>query len=328
MSETKLRLYRGKYAIYERVGGVSVRRSLGTADKAEAIAMAAEARQLLKSRDKDTLPFRDLWSRYRESLGSRPAATTMKYEAVAILPVFGDLRAVAITAELCRAYVKARRDLGRKDGAIRTELNRVRACLNWSVKEGLLGRAPEIVRPPSPPPRDRHLTREEAAKLVEACAAPHMRTFVVLALTTGARMSAILELEWPQVDFVARRINLVKPGASQTAKRRAIVPMNPRCLDELQAAKARATGTHVIEFRGAPVVGIKTAFNATCRRAGLSDVSPHILRHTAAVRMAEAGRPMSEISQFLGHASTATTEKIYARYSPEYLRESASALDF
>jgi integrase len=44
--------------------------------------------------------------------------------------------------------------------------------------------------------------------------------------------------------------------------------------------------------------------------------------------MAEAGIPMPEISQFLGHANTRVTEEVYARFSPNYLRDAASALEY
>jgi len=44
--------------------------------------------------------------------------------------------------------------------------------------------------------------------------------------------------------------------------------------------------------------------------------------------MAEAGVSMSEISQYLGHSNTRVTESVYARYSPDYLKGAAKALDF
>jgi integrase len=52
-----------------------------------------------------------------------------------------------------------------------------------------------------------------------------------------------------------------------------------------------------------------------------------MLRHTAAVWMAEGGTPMSEIAQYLGHSTTLVTEKVYARYSPEYLKKAAAQLE-
>ena len=43
--------------------------------------------------------------------------------------------------------------------------------------------------------------------------------------------------------------------------------------------------------------------------------------------MAEAGHPMSEIAQYLGHADSRITERVYARYSPSHLRRAADALE-
>lgn len=54
---------------------------------------------------------------------------------------------------------------------------------------------------------------------------------------------------------------------------------------------------HVIEWAGEPVASIKTGFAAAVRAAKLTGVSPHVLRHTAAVHMAEAGLSMAEIGQ-------------------------------
>ncbi|WP_407696212.1 tyrosine-type recombinase/integrase [Sphingobium sufflavum] len=52
----------------------------------------------------------------------------------------------------------------------------------------------------------------------------------------------------------------------------------------------------------------------------------HLLRHTAAIWMAEARTPMSEIASFLGHRDTTITARVYARYSPDYLAGAAQAL--
>jgi integrase len=62
-------------------------------------------------------------------------------------------------------------------------------------------------------------------------------------------------------------------------------------------------------------------------RAGLQEVPPHVLRHTAAVWMAEAGSSMVEIAQYLGHSDSRITQKVYARFSPTFLRRSSAALE-
>ncbi len=44
--------------------------------------------------------------------------------------------------------------------------------------------------------------------------------------------------------------------------------------------------------------------------------------------MAEAGIPMAEISQYLGHSKIEITAQVYARYSPDHLRAAADVVDF
>ena len=45
------------------------------------------------------------------------------------------------------------------------------------------------------------------------------------------------------------------------------------------------------------------------------------------MRSAEAGVPMEQISAYLGHDDIRVTEKVYARFSPGFLRGAAGALE-
>ena len=111
-------------------------------------------------------------------------------------------------------------------------------------------------------------------------------------------------------------------------KGRSVVPMNAGLRTELVKAKRAAVTDHVIEWAGEPVKSIKTGFNAAVKASKLKDVTPHALRHTAAVHLAAAGRDMERISQYLGHSSTAVTQRVYARFAPDHLREESAVLDF
>jgi len=44
--------------------------------------------------------------------------------------------------------------------------------------------------------------------------------------------------------------------------------------------------------------------------------------------MAEAGIPMEDIAQYLGHDDVTVTRRVYARFSPDYLRRAASVLEY
>ncbi len=268
------------------------------------------------------------WDGYRKTLGNKPAATTMGHEWKSIGPFFGERGAASISEKDCNDYIAIRRKQGRSDGTIWTELGRLRSAVRWAESKNLIAKAPKIYRPERPPPRDKRLTREQIKQFRDACEYPHIGLFVTLALATGARMSAILGLTWDRVDFEKERINLADPDLPRTKKGRAIVPMNDMARTALLEAREAATGAYVIEWGGRRVRSVKKALSAVGKACGLPWVTAHVFRHSAATIMAEAGVPMSEISQFLGHADSRVTERVYIKYSPTYLMNAAKALDF
>lgn len=238
-------------------------------------------------------------------------------------PHFGYKLGKAVTQDDCRAYTATRKKAGKSPSTIRTELEALRACLRWHYGKD----APRIVAPPASKPRDRYLTKEELERLLEAIETPHVRLFVILAIATGARMSALLDLTWDRVDFTHGTIDLNPAGRDITNKRRVVVPMNRRAREALEEAHKGALTDHVIEYGGKPVASVKKAIRSAAGRAGVP-CSPHVFRHTAGVWMAQADVPMQKIAQFLGHTSTRVTETVYARYSPRFMADAAGALDW
>lgn len=256
----------------------------------------------------------------------RPIAENTRHGANSLAPYFGHLRPDQITVADCRAYTEACRARGQGDGTIWTRLGQLTAALRWAEKNRLIERAPHIERPSQPAPRDRRLTDAEIARLLEADADPHIRVATILMLTTAARIGAVLDLTWDRVDFERGVIYLRRPDML-TRKGRASPPMNHTLRAALLTAQEGALSPYVVEWAGGPVKSIKKGFAALCRRAGLTGVSPHVLRHTAACRMAESGISMDEIAQYLGHSNVQTTARVYARFSPDHLRRAADALE-
>lgn len=244
------------------------------------------------------------------------------FHAQALKAHFGDLTPTSIDAEACRSFAANTKS---RVGTIRKRLSVLRAALNWAERKSLIDKAPHVWLPPAPPPRDRRLTRDEADRLRNGCSMPHVRLFVEIALGTGARSGAILALPWRSVDLDNRRIGF---GGGEKQKSRATqVPINSTLYNALAEAKEAAMTDYVVEWAGAPVKSIKRGFREAVKRAGLGpDVTPHVLRHTAASWMAEAGIPMSEIAAVLGHRDSRTTERVYAKYSPDYLQRAVKAL--
>lgn len=320
------RLRGGLCAYWRDADGKRTRHQLQARSRAEAEIEAVDLYRRLTGGPKDRT-IASLWEAYRHDRDGRAVAKTMQYTGKAVLAAFGGLTADHVSTATCRAYVAARRKAGRKDGAIWTELNHLRMCLSWAERQRYIARAPAVELPPRPAPRDRYLTRQEIDRLLDAAVQPHIRLAVLLMLSTGARIGAVLELTWDRVDFERGVVDLRKT-AEGPRKGRAIVPMNAGLRAALQDARQAALSDHVVEWAASPVRSIRRGFMAAVTAAGLEEVSPHVLRHSAAVHMAEAGIPMSEISQFLGHSSTSVTERIYARFSPGHLQKAADVVDF
>lgn len=297
---------------------------LGTTDAKEAARLApSRYAQLTRPLGKTV---KDLWDGYVSDMAGRAVTETMRFTWRALQDRFGPLDADRVTVADCRAHTEERRSAGIGDGTIHTELGHLRMVLLWGVKHGLIDQAPHIERPAKPEPRDSYLTRDEVRGLIESANAPHVALAIRLLIGTGARNEAALQLTWDRVDFERGMIQLRNPFDKARRKGRATVPMNDSLRNELLEAHKGAQTPFVIEWAGAPVKSIKKGLKAAGMAIKRPDVSPHMLRHSAAVWLAEDGHSMWEISEFLGHNDVKTTTRIYAKFSPTHLRKLADSL--
>lgn len=325
MSEWRITRLRGKLALTFERDGKRHRHSLGTDDPRQAYLIAPALYAELTRPAGRTV--QDIWTAYTVDKAGKAVLVTMEYTWKALKDRFGTRDGESITKEDCRAHTAARRQAGIGDGTVHTELGHLRTVLVWAEKNRLINKAPEIERPSKPEPKDRYLTRAEAQRVLACAKTPHLRTAIHLMLGTAARVTAILELTWDRVDFDRKLIYLRNPDDKVKRKGRAIVPINSTLLTALRDAKAGALTDYVVEWAGEPVKSLKRGIATAAREAKVQDVSAHVFRHTAAVWMAEAGVPMEEISQYLGHSNAEITRRVYARYSPDHLRKAAEALN-
>ncbi|MCA9304970.1 MAG: site-specific integrase [Phycisphaerales bacterium] len=212
------------------------------------------------------------------------------------------------------------------NGTIKRELNVLKAALRAYWKRGHLSSVPYIRSVTPPQPRQQFLSLEECRHLLDACVQDHIHLFVMMALHTLQRPTAILGLQCGQVDLTHGLIDFLPPGEIQTNKRKPVVPLTPSLHPLLERAIASSQSGHVIEYKGLPVKSIKTAFKATCRRAGLSGVTLYTLRHTGATWAASRGVPMRQLGGMMGHSEITMTER-YAKHTPEFLKEASHTLE-
>lgn len=326
MSEWRITRLKGEFCVtWDDEQGIRRRYRLGTEDATEANRLApARYAQLTRPRGKS---IEEIWNAYCRDMEGRAVVGTMKHTWKALSERFGAIDADAVTIADCRAHVAERRKAKIKDGTIHTELGHLRMVLLWAEKHKLIDKAPPVERPAKPEPKHEYLTKDEVRSLVDAANAPHVRLAVLLMIGTGARNEAAMQLTWDRVDLERRMIQLRNPFDKSRRKGRATVPMNDTLLAALDTAKKGALTNNVIEWAGEPVKSIKRGLKAAGQTIGRGDVSPHMLRHSAAVWLAEDGHSMDEIAQFLGHDDVKTTTKVYARFSPTHLRKLADSLN-
>jgi len=318
----RIKFYRGHWYAVRRHNGKTQRASL----RAENREAAERALRDFQNRPAGDL-IGDIVPAYiadKREQGARSIAA-MEFAWKSLESTFGHLRPDQVTRPLCRSYARSRRSgvAGRKvkDGTIIKELGVLKAALKWAKAD----RDATFEMPQTPPPRDRYITREEMENLAQSAESAHTELFIRLAWATAGRAEALLTLTWAQIDFDRGQIRLDKGEGRR--KGRATLPMTTSLREALEKAHSVRTTDYVIEWGGEPIRNISKAFRRACERAGLKGVSPHILRHSAAVRMVEDGVDLLKVSQALGHSNPAITFKTYARFRPEHMADVKAALE-
>ena len=212
----------------------------------------------------------------------------------------------------------------------------ISAVLHHAALKGWCGK-PTIARPRQPKGRVRWITYEEADRLTQA-AAPHLRPLVIFLLSTGARLSEALYLDWRNVDLSRAHVSFLdtKNGDSRG------VPLHPRAVAALSALPYRSgavfrtkvsyqsplTGkwTHGEPYEDREGRGggqVKTAWAGMLRRAEIDNFTPHDCRHTWATWHYAANRDIIALMKLGGWKS----EAMVLRYAHVNVEQLAPTID-
>jgi integrase len=162
----------------------------------------------------------------------------------------------------------------------------------------------------------------------------HLRDLIRAALETGCREGELLSLQWWQIRVkhgVMAYIDLPADKTKTNEPRLVPITANLRALLEFRriGPDGRPQDNEAYVFGnafGERVGRIYTAWRATCRRAEISDLHFHDLRHEFISRMLDAGVPIHRVRDWAGHSNIATTG-IYANTRLEHLDEAKVAFE-
>jgi len=339
----------GYYYVLFSEKGRNKRQSLRTKDRFE-----AETRFLgwLEQRQKEYISLAtddpivrdciDLWLTQQVIMFTDGVQTRFKSMVKNINAYFGDMTVSEIVRKDSMIYYEKRKAgiLGNSkaaDSTIRLELSELRAVFNFMQKkvEPKQRRinseiVPYLDIPANSPPRDRIVTAEEQEKYIDYALNGNyngigvkrvnrihrIQTFLIVAIETGARKGAILDLQWPMINFAKGIINFLPSGQRQQhQKKRPTVPMSDLLINFLKQLYEQKINNYVFENTTDVLSGIDRVNSLL----GIEGVTPHTFRHTWATRAAEDGVAMETIADFLGD-TVETIKKNYLHLSPDYLR--------
>ena len=258
----------------------------------------------------------------------KASARNIGYNISNLLKWWGDKHVSDISKKTCREYVKTK-----TVQAAAQDLKILRVAVKyWHDEYGPLNALPIFEVPEGNPPKERWLTRTEAARLLWAARRyQHLRRLILLGLYTGSRPGVLLSLHWDQIDFHSGVLSRTRSGKVQDKKKRAPkVKLGWRILAHLRRWKRMDGEIKLVCHFTSPwhpgarqVEDPHGAWTRVVNASGLKGVTRHTLRHTRATWMAQKGVPLWEAAGFLG-MTVKTLEKVYAHHSPDFQETAAN----
>jgi len=150
----------------------------------------------------------------------------------------------------------------------------------------------------------RILSSEEEPRLL-ANASPIIQDVVVFGLNTGMRIGEVFSLRWQNVDLERGLITVFAP---KTQKSR-VIPINSEARRILEFWTRGRKSEYVFynPETGKPFVDLSAGLELACKKAEITGVSWHTLRHTFASRLLERGADIVTVKELLGHSTINVT---------------------
>lgn len=263
-----------------------------------------------------TYTLTDLLAAYETEYLPTKAATTryqLGHMFTWLRKELGTMRLTDLTPAFLRTWRDDLTGRGYAPGTVRRYLDCLSGPLSIAVRDyEWLPSNPlrKVQKPPETPARVRFLSDDERKALLVNCAIsrnPHLYTFVLLALSTGARKNQLLQLRWRDVD-VTRGLLRLQPF--KQAPRRSLPLRGPvlALLTKQGADKAPEAWVFARHDGRKPTL-LDAAFQVACARSGITDMRIHDLRHTCASYLAMNGASLRDVQEILGHATPTMTAR-------------------
>ncbi len=251
-----------------------------------------------------------------------------------------------ISKEHVLEYVRRLRERALRETTVKRRVATLKILFAWLETEAIVQtsvfhRLDLSIRPPKRLPRALE-TREmqfllklcetEADRTMERCSFEQRLLYVAVLImfSTGLRVSELVSLSLNDASMNESSFLVRGKGNKERrvylSSRRAVKAVNRFLAERLEVSKV---GPFFVNSHGKPLSTqwIRKRLAEIATRAGVTRrVTPHMLRHTAATQLLEAGVDIRFVQKLLGHSSIATTQ-IYTQVSDRSLRDQLQRAD-
>ena len=261
----------------------------------------------------------------------------IQYAGRRIIKHIGQYDAEGIGPHHCLIYQRMRiAEAGRAiNRAINKELAYLAGFVKWAGRNGYI--TPRKLQSDPLPykrPLPQILTVDEIKAILQA-AEPFYRTLFLCLYSVGLRSVEARNLKWKDVNFERGVINMIQKGGSTKS-----LPVGPALLSSLKkiappAETLEACRGDLPVFQhpatqygnpGKAVKNLRPALLRACQKAGVTKrVTPHLLRHSFATHLVDAGVNLRVVQELLGHSDIRNTQ-IYTHVSMETMRAAQSLI--
>lgn len=232
-----------------------------------------------------------------------------------------------VTLRAIRAWLASLVQQGKSRSTISRRTASIRSFTAWAYRRGYLDSDPGLLvtsargdqkLPQVQTPSDTaELLSYAATRTREENSPAAIRDWAILETiyATGIRVSEVCSLDTTSIDQQGMTLRVIGKGNKER-----VVPFTRACLSALQAWLSHGRPSLAIPEAGrALFVGdkgrridprvIRSMIHRMCAQAGVRDLAPHALRHTAATHILAGGADLRAVQEMLGHSSLQTTQR-------------------
>jgi len=247
---------------------------------------------------------------------------------------FDGADAGAVSPAMVRSWLAVMKDGGMSSRSINRKISVLKSWFKYLIRTGVVAQSPmgAILSPRAGKRLPVYVEQQDMAVLFEAVGFPDTwegwtdRLLLSILYHTGIRLSELVGLRERQVDFGNNTLKVLGKGNKER-----VIPANQDLLDEIRKYQEKKRATFGDADRVVLLVGPKgrklypkyvyrVVHDYLARITTIDQKSPHVLRHTFATHLMNAGAELNSVKELLGHASLAATQ-VYTHNSIEKLKD-------